>query len=65
MFPTKGLIEIGETCIQGPALFKYFLAIRIPSFYLEVNLMPFGFLFTLKSSKIGWLVDKKVSKVTY
>ena len=26
---TKGLMEIGETCMHGPALIKYF---RVPSF---------------------------------
>ena len=36
---------MGKLVCKGPALFKYFLAIQIPSFYLEVNLMPYGFLF--------------------
>ena len=28
----KGLMGIGETLYKGPAPFKYFLALRIPSF---------------------------------
>ena len=30
--PTEGLMEIGKPVYKGPAPFKYFLAIRIPSF---------------------------------
>ena len=40
---------LGELVYKEPAPLRYFLAIRISSFlslfYLEVNLMPYGFLF--------------------
>ena len=41
---SKRLMEIGETCIDGTCPIQIF---SCHLFYLEVNLMPYGFLFTI------------------
>ena len=41
----KGGMEIGETCIQNTCHLNIFLLSEYHLFYLEVNLMPLGFLF--------------------
>ena len=49
---TKGLIEIGETCILGTCPFRYFLAIRISSFLSRGEFDASRLLVSIKASAI-------------